>query len=67
MKSKKGLSDAILCALVSVVLTVIGFTVIPPLLKKYTTKLYKSSLKKDEIDFDGMGPVIVKKETEDEK
>ncbi len=43
-------------------LTVIGFLVIPPLMKKYGNKIYKSSLKKDEIDFDNMGPEIVKKE-----
>ena len=42
--------------------TVIGFLVIPPLMKKYGNKLYKSSLKKDEIDFENMGPEIVKKE-----
>lgn len=42
--------------------TVIGFLVIPPLMKKYSNKLYKSSLKKDEIDFDKMGPEIVKKD-----
>lgn len=41
---------------------VIGFLVIPPLMKKYGNKLYKSSLKKDEIDFENMGPEIVKKE-----
>lgn len=41
---------------------VIGFLVIPPLIKKYGNKLYKSSLKKDEIDFENMGPEIVKKE-----
>ena len=42
--------------------TVIGFLVIPPLMKKYGNKFYKSSLKKDEIDFEDMGPEIVKKE-----
>lgn len=42
--------------------TVIGFLVIPPLMKKYSNKLYRSSLKKDKIDYDKMGPEIVKKE-----
>lgn len=49
----------------SVVLTVIGFTVIPKLIKKYGNKEYKSSLKKEEIDFNEMGPEIVKKNTEE--
>lgn len=43
-------------------ITAIGFLVIPPLMKKYSNKLYKSSLKKDEIDIDSMGPEIVKKD-----
>ncbi|MBR0399806.1 MAG: hypothetical protein IJH95_03190 [Mogibacterium sp.] len=47
--------------------TVIGFLVIPPLMKKYSNKLYKSSLKKDDIDFDKMGPEIVKKENAKEE
>lgn len=42
--------------------TVIGFLVIPPLMKKYGNKLYKSSLKKDKVDFENMGPEIVKME-----
>ncbi len=45
---------------------VIGFLVIPPLMKKYGNKLYKSSLKKDEIDFENMRPEIVKKEEKKE-
>ncbi len=49
----------------SVVLTVIGFIVIPKLIKKYGDKAYKSSLEKEEIDFDEMGPEIVKKNTKE--
>ena len=45
-----------------VAVTIIGVLVIPPLMKKYSNKLYKSSLKKENIDFDKMGPEIVKKE-----
>lgn len=41
--------------------TVVGIIVIPPLLKKCGVKLYKSSAKKEEIDFDNLGPEIVKK------
>lgn len=36
-----------------------GFIVIPPFMKKFRSKMYKSSLKKEEIDFDSMGPKIV--------
>ena len=42
-------------------LTAIGFLLMPPLIKKYSNRLYKVSLKKDEIDFDNMGPEIVNK------
>ncbi len=42
--------------------TAIGLVVIPPLIKKYGNKLYKSSLKNDEIDIENMGPEIVRKE-----
>ena len=49
-----------------IALTAVGFIVIPPLLDKYANKAYKSSLKKEEIDFDNMGPEIVpSKEKED--
>ena len=40
-------------------LTVAGFIIIPPLKEKYSNKMYKSSLKKEKIDFDSMGPEIV--------
>ena len=51
-----------------IALTVAGFIVIPPLLDKYANKAYKSSLKKEEIDFDDMGPEIVpSKEKEEEE
>lgn len=45
-----------------VAVSVMGFLVIPPLMKKYSNKLYKSSLKKNEIDFENMGPEVVRKE-----
>lgn len=45
-----------------IALAAVGFIVIPPLMKKYSNKLYKKSLKEDEIDFDNLGPEIVKKE-----
>lgn len=40
-------------------LTYTGFLVIPQILEKYSNKMYKSSLKKENIDFDSMGPEIV--------
>ena len=51
-----------------IVLTAFGFIVIPHLLDKYVNKAYKFSLKKEETDFDNMGPEIVpSKEKEDEE
>ena len=46
----------------TVAVTTVGFLVIPPLMKKYSNKLYKFSLKKDNIDFENMGPEVVEKE-----
>lgn len=40
-------------------LTVAGFVVIPPFVKKYSNKVYKKSLNTEDIDFDNMGPKIV--------
>lgn len=37
-------------------LTVAGFIIIPPMMGKHSNKMYKSSLKKVEIDYDKMGP-----------
>ncbi len=50
-----------------IAVTVIGFLVIPPLIKKYGNKIYRSSLKKEVIDFDNMGPEIVKKDKGEEE
>lgn len=36
--------------------------IIPKTLKKYGNRKYKASLKKESIDFDNLGPKIVKKE-----
>lgn len=40
-------------------LTLVGFIIAPPLIKKYGNKVYKKSLDTDDIDFDDMGPEIV--------
>lgn len=47
-----------------VAVTLIGFLVIPTLMNKIGNKLYKASLKNDEIDFENMEPKIVKKKKE---
>ena len=41
--------------------TIVGFLVMPQIMKKCGSKLYKYSLKKDKIDYENMGPEIVKK------
>lgn len=46
-------------------LTVVGAVVIWPLIDKYAKKAYKASLKKEEIDFDDMGPQIIPNDKED--
>ena len=61
-------SGKTLCWVLGVIaITVVGIIVIPPLLKKYGVKLYKSSAKKEEIDFDNLGPEIVKKDKTEEE
>lgn len=41
------------------VLTAASLIIIPPIIEKYSSKLYKESLKKEPIDFDNLGPEIV--------
>ena len=43
-------------------LTIAGVIIVPPLLRKYSNRLYKSFTKNEEIDFDNLGPEIVRKE-----
>lgn len=67
-EKNKGKGKKTLIIAGGIVLTAVGFIVIPRLLDKYANKAYKFSLKKEEIDFDNMGPEIVpSKEKEDEK
>ena len=67
-EKNKGKGKKTLIIAGGIVLTVVGFIVIPPLLDKYANKAYKFSLKKEGIDFDNMGPEIVpSKAKEDEK
>lgn len=60
MKKKSNLEKILMFVAVTS-LTVVGFIVIPPLIDKYANKVYKASLKKEEIDFDDMGPEIIPK------
>lgn len=60
MKKKK--RSKVWLGIGSLVLVAIGFTVIPFFIDKYGNKIYKSSLKRDIIDFDDLGPEIVKKD-----
>lgn len=50
-------------------LTAAGFIVIPRLIKKYGTKVYKNTLNTSKIDFDNMGPEVVpfESKTQEEK
>ena len=45
-----------------VAIAAIGFAVIPSLVRKYSNKIYKNSARKEEIDFDNLGPEIIKKD-----
>ena len=65
MKEKKERCEVMTWIVLGSVLTVAGILVIPSLVKKYGTKLYKKSLQTDEIDFDEMGPEIVPFEQEE--
>ena len=65
MKEKKERCEVMTWIVLGSVLTVAGILVIPPLVKKYGTKLYKKSLQTDEIDLDEMGPEIVPFEQEE--
>lgn len=48
--------------IVSLILVLVGFVVIPYFIDKYGNKIYKSSLKRNVIDFDNLGPQIIKKD-----
>ena len=53
----------------SVALTVVGVVVVPPILNRLSRKAYKESVNTSSIDFEDMGPEIVRKESakEDEE
>lgn len=58
-EKKKERCGKVACLVVGGVLTIAGFIIIPPLIKKYGDKVYKKSLKTENLDFDDMGPEIL--------
>lgn len=52
----------VVCAIGAVSVATVGFIVIPPMIEKYGRKLYKSSLDTNTINFDELGPEIIKKD-----
>lgn len=60
--SKASLNTTVLVVAGVIVLIIAGFVVIPPLLRKYSNKLYKASIKKDEVNINSLGPEIVRKQ-----
>lgn len=64
-KKHKKVSKTILIA-GGVLLTALGFMIIPSLLKKCSNSLYKKTIKNEDIDFEDMEPEIIKKENAEE-
>lgn len=52
-----------------VALTAVAFVVIPPIINKVSRKVYSSQNDTSDIDFENMGPEVVRKEqdTQDEE
>lgn len=61
-KRKRSWVSKVLTVSGAVALTAVGCVVIPPLLEKSSNKAYKALVKRDEIDFDNLGPEIVRKD-----
>lgn len=59
MKEKK---SKFIIILGGVALTIFGFIIIPPLVEKFSSKVYKSTLKKERVELNDLGPEIVKKD-----
>lgn len=66
MKAKKKRSSKVWLFVGGAAVTATGFIVIPPLIKKYTNKVAKHNSSTENIDFDNLGPEIVRK-NDDEK
>ncbi len=52
-------SNKVLRVIFWILVVIVGIIVISPLIDKLSSKLYKSSLENEEIDFEDMGPEIV--------
>lgn len=61
---KKDRRGKIMWTVVGSVFTMAGFIILPTLIKKYGSRVYKKSLNTNDIDFDEMGPEIVAFEEE---
>ncbi len=48
-----------LMVIVGATLMATGFVLIPPLIEKYSNKMYKCSLRNNDIDFENMEPEII--------
>ncbi len=48
----------------TIAFTILGVFIVPHIVKKMGVYFYKISLKRDEIDFDNLGPEIVPKDQE---
>lgn len=59
VKKNKNKLRPLLIGVGSVALTIAGFVFIPHIITKLGNKVYKVSLKKENIDFDNMGPEII--------
>lgn len=57
MSVKKG----VLLAIGVLTLTAVGFIILPPLLRDFSSSLYKATGTKKGIDFESLGPEIVRK------
>ena len=53
----------------AVALTAVAFVVIPPVINKVSRKVYRAQNNTSDIDFENMGPEVVRKEqdTQDEE
>ena len=56
----------LIVVLVAVVLVILGFLFVPKIINKFSNRIYKK-MDKEEIDFDNLGPEIVKKDEGKEK
>lgn len=61
-KQKKKKNSKAIAFAAQTAISAVGFVVVSLLMKKTLAKVYRDSVAKEEIDFDHMGPEIVKKE-----